>query len=88
MPNPRQYIFPVAFRHIENEELIGVINGANVMFQTNNNFISGHVHIYLNGLKLRPGVGNDYVELSENTIQMNYAPMSGDVIIADYLRKS
>jgi hypothetical protein len=45
-------------------------------------------NVYLNGLKLRNGSTNDFVEIAENIIQLNYAPLPGDVIVADYLIKN
>jgi hypothetical protein len=39
----------------------------------------------LNGIRLKSGSGNDYT-ISTNTITMTTAPISGDVLIADYLK--
>ena len=88
MANPTQYIFPVMSRHIENEQLVGLIDGNNVIFQTAGTYISGKISVYLNGLRQRMGVDMDYVELSDTQIEMNNAPLPGDTIHADYLKKS
>ena len=87
MANPTQYIFPVQTRHVEGEQLVGVINGSNVSFQTASAFIPGKIAVYLNGLKQREGVGNDYTEISDTMIQMNNPPLPEDTVYADYLRR-
>lgn len=62
----------------------GDIDGINVTFVTNNNFVSESLEIFLNGLKLSRGVGNDYTESSPNNFIMNYAPLPGDKIEVNY----
>lgn len=80
-----QYIRPVQFRHVHDEVLIGIIDGNNKEFKTLNTYISGHITIYLNGLKQRIGEQNDFVEVSGDTIAFEQAPLPGDIIVADYL---
>lgn len=82
-----QYIRPLVVRHITNEELSGIIDGVNVTFNTQHAFIEDHITVFLNGLKLNLGIGNDFTILNNNTIIMQYSPLPGDVLIADYLRK-
>ena len=81
------FIYPVQLRIVNDESLSGAIDDSNVMFSTNYVFIPGTITVYLNGLRLRPGINNDYIELDDQTIEMNYAPLVGDVVMADYLRK-
>lgn len=63
----------------------GSINGSNVTFTLANTPTAGTLKLYLNGLRLKSGAGNDYT-LSTNTISFTTAPISGDVIIADYMK--
>jgi hypothetical protein len=46
---------------------------------------SGTDSIFLNGNRLRKGIGNDYT-ISTNTITLAFAPVVGDNIVADYLK--
>lgn len=63
----------------------GSINGSNVTFTLANTPTAGTLKLYLNGLRLKSGAGNDYT-LSTNTITMTTAPISGDVLLADYMK--
>ena len=88
MAGPKQYIFPVQLRHVENEILCGPIDGVNDIFTTINPYIDGTEQVYLNGLRQQEGLGNDYLRVSDDTIQMLNVPLPGDKIIADYIRKN
>lgn len=63
----------------------GSINGSNVTFTISATPTAGTLRLYLNGQRLRSGAGNDYT-LSTNTITMTTAPISGDVLLADFLK--
>lgn len=63
----------------------GSINGSNVTFTLANTPTTGILKLYLNGVRQKSGAGNDYT-LSTNTITMTTAPVSGDVLIADYMK--
>lgn len=63
----------------------GSINGLNVTFTISATPTTGTLRLYLNGQRLRSGAGNDYT-LSTNTITMTTAPISGDVLLADFLK--
>jgi hypothetical protein len=63
----------------------GSINGSNTTFTLANTPTSGTVKLYLNGVRQKSGAGNDYT-ISTNTITMTTAPVSGDVLIADYMK--
>jgi hypothetical protein len=39
--------------------------------------------VYLNGQRLNPGSGNDYVEVTQG-FTMQYAPATGDILLVDY----
>lgn len=61
----------------------GTINGSNVTFTLANTPVSGSVHLYLDGIRMDAGAGNDYT-ISGGTITMATAPVSGDKLRADY----
>jgi hypothetical protein len=63
----------------------GSINGSNVTFTLANTPTAGTLKLYLNGVRQKSGAGNDYT-ISTNTITMTTAPVSGDVLIADYMK--
>ena len=63
----------------------GTINGSNTSFTIANTPTAGTVKLYLNGVRQKSGAGNDYT-ISTNTITMTTAPVSGDVLIADYMK--
>lgn len=74
--------------------LIGVINGTNMVFTTPETFMhdgTTSIFVYLNGVRLELGVGNDYV-VSESipgngydTVTLPFAPVPPkDKITADY----
>ena len=46
--------------------------------------IAGTVSMYVNGLRQREGIGNDYT-ISGRVVTFFYTPQSGDAILADYL---
>ena len=63
----------------------GSINGSNVTFTLANTPTAGTLKLYLNGVRQKSGAGNDYT-ISTNTITMTTAPVTGDVLIADYMK--
>ena len=63
----------------------GSINGSNVTFTISATPTTGTLRLYLNGQRLRSGAGNDYT-LSTNTITMTTAPISGDVLLCDFMK--
>jgi len=63
----------------------GDIDGSNTAFTLPDTPTAGTLRLHLNGMRLRSGAGNDYT-LSTNTITMATAPISGDVLIADYMK--
>jgi len=72
--------------NIVNEETpSGSINGSNVTFTIAYTPTSGSLKLFLNGIRLKSGSGNDYT-ISTATITMTSAPITNDVLIADYLK--
>lgn len=75
------YMAPSDF--VTRETPSGSINGSNTSFTLANTPISGTEMLYLNGILLVVGSGNDYT-ISGATITMQYAPVTGDVLRACY----
>ena len=71
--------------YVTEETPSGSINGSNTAFTLANTPTAGTLKLYLNGLRLKSGAGNDYT-LSTATITMTTAPVSGDVLLADYMK--
>lgn len=63
----------------------GSINGSNISFSLAFTPTTGTLKLYLNGVRQKSGAGNDYT-ITGNIIQMTTAPISGDVLIADYMK--
>lgn len=67
-----------------NETPAGAINGVNTTFTLLNTPFPGSARLFLNGVRQRPGTGNDYTISVGGTITMLSAPLTGDFLIADY----
>jgi hypothetical protein len=74
-----------AANDVFNELPTGTINGANATFTLAAAPLTGKQAVYLNGVRLNPGAGNDYT-ISGATITMLTIPQTGDVVLADYLK--
>jgi hypothetical protein len=61
----------------------GLVNGSNVSYTLANTPISGTECVFMNGILLEPGAGNDYT-ISAGTITMLTAPISGDKLRVNY----
>jgi hypothetical protein len=68
---------------VRNETPGGTVNGSNTAFTTAATFATGSLKVYLNGQRLAPGSGIDYVEVTQG-FTMQYAPATGDVLLVDY----
>jgi hypothetical protein len=66
--------------------ITGLRNSSNTIYTTSQSFKTGTLKVYMNGLLLSPGAGNDYVVINSNTFQFNYPPDSGDLLIAEYIK--
>jgi hypothetical protein len=67
------------------ESPAGTINGANVTFTLAATPVAGTEQVFLNGLLMEPGAGNDYT-ISGATITMLSAPDTGARLKANYLK--
>jgi hypothetical protein len=68
---------------VDNEIPSGTINGSNTAFTLANAPTAGSVHLYLNGVRLRPTT--DY-SITGTAITMVMVPQTGDWLYADYRR--
>lgn len=75
--------FSIFFVNMETPS--GTINGSNTAFSLANTPVSGTVMLFLNGILLEAGSGNDYT-ISTASITMATAPVSGDKLRATYFR--
>jgi hypothetical protein len=57
----------------------GLINGGNTIFTTTNNFQSGSLAVYLNGVRTL-----DFAITGANQFTMGSAPLVGDALTVDY----
>jgi hypothetical protein len=70
---------------VTRETPTGAINGANTTFTLVATPVANSEQVFLNGLLLEPGAGNDYT-ISGATITMLTAPATGDRLKANYLK--
>jgi len=62
-------------------------NGVQTVFTCSRNAQVGTEHVYVNGVLMEPGVGNDYTITTQNpfTIQLLFTPVSSDKIRISYI---
>jgi hypothetical protein len=68
---------------VRNETPGGPVNGINVTFSLVGSAVTGSVELYKNGVRQKPGAGNDYT-VSGTVITMALAPLTGAILLADY----
>lgn len=73
----------LASNFVTRESPSGSINSSNVTFTLANTPTAGTEEIFLNGILLEPGAGNDYT-ISGATITMLTAPLTGERLRANY----
>lgn len=69
---------------IINEVPNGLINGSNVTFTTDFNFVSGTAQLFLNGALQK--IIDDYQVIGNDTILLNTSPMSGENLLINYIK--
>lgn len=79
-------VLSLTSNEVYNDSFTGVINGTNVTFITSDNFVAGSTRVYLNGLRMKSGSGNDYTESLPNLVIFEYALPTGSNLIMDFLR--
>lgn len=72
-----------ATNFVTNEVPSGTINGVNASFTLAATPTAGTEQLYLNGVRLFPGAGNDYT-ISGTAITMLNVPQTGDRLTSDY----
>lgn len=75
--------YVAAGNFVVRETPTGSVNGANTTFTLANTPVLNTEEVFLNGLLLEPGAGNDYT-ISSNTITMLSAPLTGDRLRVRY----
>lgn len=92
--------FQLAAHLRQDEQLIGATNGANITFilpngdKAINQEPGAKVKVYYNGQRLHEGGTNDFT-VSESggagtgfdTVLLQFSPLSGDLVSADYIRR-
>jgi hypothetical protein len=71
-------------RFVNGEVLSGALDGSNTVFTTANSFDPAWIEVRLNGIQIRKIV--DYTVTAVNQITFTEAPLSTDVVDADYLK--
>lgn len=74
-----------ASNFVFNEVPSGSVNGSNTSYTLAYTPTAGTLQLYLNGIRLKSGAGNDYT-ISTNTITMTTAPVTNDVLLCDYMK--
>jgi hypothetical protein len=74
-----------AANFVDNEVPTGTINGVNAAFTLANTPMAGTEHVFKNGIRQSPGVGNDYtIAATVITFLAGNIPQTGDVLLVDY----
>ena len=74
-----------AANFVTRETPTGAVNGTNVTFTLANTPVVGTEHVYINGLLMEPGAGNDYT-ISGPTITTLFTLQTGDKIRVSYIK--
>jgi hypothetical protein len=69
-----------------NSEFTGVQDNTNTVFTLPDEFITNSTRVYVNGIRQKIGIGNDYIE-NNNTIVFAFPPDSTDNLIIDYIKE-
>jgi hypothetical protein len=68
------------------EVLTPQIDGLKTLFDIGNNYVSGTMMVYVNGLRVQKGIGNDYIEVGNNQIDFSYVITVTEKIWIDYVK--
>jgi hypothetical protein len=70
---------------VENEKPSGVKNGVNKIFTTLSNFVPGTLKVTITGIRLSPGIADDFTETGPNQFTFTFvAPIATETILVDY----
>lgn len=85
-----QMVSDPAPARVYNYDPTGVMDGQNAGF-TLPKFVDGTQSVSLNGMRLNPGVGNDYITAESggvgtgfDTLVLEFAPNAGESLLVDY----
>lgn len=73
-------------RYINRETPVGAVDGVNALFQLEFPQVAGTENVFLNGMLMEPGAGNDYTIDAQGAITLNAAPLVGDRVKVTYFR--
>ena len=73
-----------SYNRVYEENPRGKYDKKNTDYRTTYPLVNQTVEVYLNGLKGRAGVDNDFVLIAPNIIRMNEAPYEGDLLTVSY----
>jgi hypothetical protein len=76
---------PASGVFIWGETPTGAVNGANKGFTTAYSYAAGQLAVYLNGVRQRKP--DDYSESGVQTFLFVSAPLTGDIVTADYMKQ-
>ena len=71
-------------RYINRETPAGVVDGANAVFQLAYAPVLGTENVFLNGMLMEPGAGNDYTIDAQGAITLTAVPLVGDRVKVTY----
>ena len=74
-----------ASNFVTRETPTGAVNGSNITFTLANTPVAGTEHVFINGLLMEPGAGNDYT-ISGATITTLFTLQTGDKIRVSYIK--
>ena len=66
------------------EDASSQVDGATASFVTAESFLPDTLAVFVNGQRLRPGVGNDFVETSANSFDLAWTLAAGEALIVQY----
>ena len=84
----RQFTIDTAtnLRESKIENLTSQINGSRTDFTLSSAYHSSSLKVYLNGLRqIAAGTGQNITEVSTTVFRIEEAPISGDLLVVDYL---
>lgn len=74
----------MATNDVHIREAIGIINGINVDFTTPEDYISGTIHLIMNGVLIKRDDDDSIIETGSNSFRMKIPPVTNDVIHVRY----
>ncbi len=80
---------PPILDEVVGEVPVGAINSTNAEYTTASDFQTGTLKVYLNGMRQKEGVSNDYTITGSNSFTFNDPPKGSpgnpDLMLVDYI---